>query len=136
MLPNGKMIFYNNNLYIDNNNMLQNIINNTKIIYGGYTGTGSSTNSLSFDFEPLFLLIITPQFGLTFRLHGSSTVVGGDSSFLWTKGTERLYMIYSSYSQEATFTDEGKTIKWKGSSTYSALNVLNNTYKYIAIGIT
>ena len=137
ILPNGKLIQYNNNIYQSNLlrmlniNDYNNIIDNSiKIETGSYVGTGtygqSNRNRLTFEFEPKILFTLSKDAtGAMMTINGSSASTAYLATYV---GTNRI-------------TFSGNTVSWYwqdggNSSTYP--NVQQNqsrmTYNYIAIG--
>ena len=57
-LPNGKILFYNDNLYYYTNSMLT--VSSTIINFGTYTGNGKADHRISVGFQPKAVLVIDP----------------------------------------------------------------------------
>lgn len=105
---------------------------NLKIATGSYVGTDTILCSLSFDFVPAFIVVISNLSGSQHRLllvQGCiySAASGGShgSGQTWT------------YMQTVTFSEDGKTVSWTSSQNdpFCAMNDPDITYSYFAIGI-
>lgn len=94
-----------------------------RIATGSYTGTGaygeSNPNSLTFDFEPKFLIVYISK---------STQTTGGSTSLTWVgQGGQ-------AYSGNNAVSVSGNKISWYGISESTQLNSSGTIYHYIAIG--
>lgn len=99
-----------------------------RIATGSYVGTGATNVSLTFPFEPKFVMVGHPYYNSYwldgFYWHGENT-----KTVRMASGTTTNYVV--------TITKSGNTISWKGAANVSAANMVNasgTTYHYFAIG--
>lgn len=113
-----------------------------KIVTGSYVGTGTvdeiQPNSLTFEFEPNFVWIFgykSPnEISQTFLSSSLDCVVVYPKSLSFNFTLNTGFGIDGKYRYGKISTDY-KTISWYNTvNNYAQLNVLNNTYYYIAIG--
>ena len=105
----------------------------TKIATGSYTGTGTygSSNpcSLTFDFEPKFLMVYSTSPSYLFTPHNGFWQHG----FIWGWGIN--YLKINTGGSSASITKDGKTCSWYASNNAEdQLNTSGVSYGYVAIG--
>lgn len=103
-----------------------NVVDMAKIATGRYAGTGTygsgNPNSLTFDFEPKFVIVQSEfQAGMLFWVSGMSGTV---YRILRSSSTE--------YVGKITFSEN--TLTWYGTNAENQMNYSNYVYHYIAIG--
>lgn len=105
------------------------IVGGVQIATGSYTGTGtygaSDPNTLTFEFEPKFLMVTSGGYYHLISIYGDTTTYLDDPS--------------SSAHYNDTISWEGKTVSWYNSGKSSTapeaqLNISGKTYYYFAIG--
>ena len=103
---------------------------------GTYTGTGTAgsnnKNSLTFDFEPLMLIVYQSDIGLC-PYAGQSAWF---NSFFWGHGQTTVYVTNTNGRYQNTVAVDNKTINWYNTSNNATfqLNVNNTVYNYICLG--
>ena len=108
-----------------------------QVTTGSYTGTGTygedSPNSLTFDFEPKLLIVMSNAYSL---FNGPEAEPA--EWFLAINGIENIYSAVTTNTNELTpvyFTWSGNTVRWyEGTKDKYQLNYSGRVYRYIAVG--
>lgn len=106
--------------YSTNNKPTPADIGAVQVVTGSYSGNGSTSKSLTFNFKPLAVVITKET--------ADDNCNGG---FMWVSGCKSGQTEPSSY---ATVTWSVNGVSWSHSWADNALNVSGKTYHYVAIG--
>lgn len=110
--------------------MIGDALPGVKIATGSYTGTGTygsaNRNTLTFDFVPKAVIIITALTSSSNSSPSVTLIVGGNSIVFGYSWSSSLY--------GSTVTISGNGVSWYNSSAANQMNASNKTYNYIAFG--
>lgn len=101
----------------------------------GYTGTGAygvgNPNTLTFDFEPMLLIVCNPTNGLL-PYSGASA---WQNSFIWVSEQVHTFVNGTNAASTLTFTQSGNSVSWYGGSAVVQLNESGVAYNAFAVGV-
>lgn len=111
-----------------------------KIATGSYVGTGKygsgNKNTLSFDFEPKMVIVFKSHYFSSATENSASSFGRWSDSYQVFLSGANTFTVSMSNSYDTYYTISNKTLTWYNKSGIAGhqMNVLNETYHYIAIG--